>query len=124
MALPAPLLSAPKPLTFEEYLRLSELKRRYDIVNGELIMSPVPLPDHQWLVFQIARLLDDFVRRERLGVILVAPMDVLIRKRPRLQTRQPDVLFLSAVRTGVRGRRELRKMRLIEIAPDLVIEIL
>ena len=41
-----------------------------------------------------------------------------------LRTRQPDVLFLSSERTGIRGRRELREQPVIEAAPDLTVEVL
>jgi Uma2 family endonuclease len=55
--------------------------------------------------------------------VLFAPLDVVITRSP-LQTRQPDVLFLSAERTGITGRTQLRKKPVTEIIPDLVVEVL
>ncbi|HZP82437.1 MAG TPA: Uma2 family endonuclease [Chthonomonadaceae bacterium] len=116
--------AARKELTYEEYLRLPEIKRRYEILDGEMVMSPAPISDHQWILSELLLLLLEFVRSRKLGVVLPAPVDIIIRKRPKLQTRQPDIVFLSTARTGVRGRKELKQMPQIEIAPDIAVEIL
>jgi Uma2 family endonuclease len=112
-----------KLLTFEDYLLSPEIGRPYEIIQGELRMVPAPSPDHQWIALNIYTLLRRFVTKRRLGVVLAAPLDVIISRSP-LQTRQPDVLFLSAERTGITGRTPLRKKLLTEIIPDLVVEVL
>ena len=81
-------------------------------------MPPAPTPEHQWIVRALFLRLDHWVRQRQSGEVLFAPLDVLIQKEP-LRTRQPDILFLAA--TSVDG---LRRQRLIEIPPDLVVEIL
>jgi hypothetical protein len=48
-----------------------------------------------------------FVSLHRLGIVLMAPLDILIRRDP-LGTRQPDLLFLSAARSGVIEGAQLR----------------
>ena len=53
----------------------------------------------------------------------MAPRDVVIQTAP-LRVRQPDVLFLSAARTGVRSASELSRRLRIDEPPDLVIEVL
>jgi Uma2 family endonuclease len=55
--------------------------------------------------------------------VLKAPLDIVIRRDP-LRTRQPDLLFLSAERTGVTTGAQLTGMRLLSHIPDLVIEVL
>lgn len=112
-----------KPLTFDEYMALPEMKQRFEIIDGELIMSPAPSSDHQWIVGKLFVLLWAFVKERNLGIVLIAPVDVIIQREP-LRTRQPDVLYLSAERSGVRGRAELRRMPVLEIPPDLVVEVL
>jgi Uma2 family endonuclease len=112
-----------KILTYEAYLALPETKQRYEIVDGMLIMPPAPTPDHQWILKRISSRLDNFVEERDLGVVLFAPVDLLIQREP-LRTRQPDVLYLSAERTGIRGRAELRGLQFLEIPPDLVVEVL
>ena len=110
-------------LTFEAYLALPEMKRRYEIVDGVLIMPPAPTPDHQWIMMEIAVRLREFVDERDLGVVLTAPVDLLVQREP-LRTRQPDILYLSAQRSGIRGRAELRGLQFLEIPPDLVVEVL
>ncbi len=116
-------LEAVKVLTYEAYLAMPETKQRYEILDGELIMSPSPLPIHQWIAANLFRLLDTYVRDRQLGVVLFAPLDVVIRQTP-LQARQPDLLFLSAERSGILGAEQLRDLQLLTHAPDLAIEIL
>ncbi|MBI4639658.1 MAG: Uma2 family endonuclease [Candidatus Tectomicrobia bacterium] len=112
-----------KMITYEEYLAMPEIKRRYEIIDGEFIMAPGPTPDHQWVVGDAFALLRTFVNERGLGVVLVAPVDVVIQRDP-LRTRQPDVLYLSAERSGIRGRAQLRELQVLEIPPDLVVEVL
>ncbi|HLF04836.1 MAG TPA: Uma2 family endonuclease, partial [Dehalococcoidia bacterium] len=91
-----------KTLTYEAYLALPETKQPYDIVDGVLLMAPAPTPTHQWITAEISRRLGNFVVDRNLGVVLPAPVDLLIEREP-LRVRQPDVLYLSAERTGIKG---------------------
>jgi Uma2 family endonuclease len=106
-----------KHLTYQEYLDLPEMKARYSIVDGELVMAAAPTPEHQMVVQGMFVRLDSFVREHRLGTVFLAPLDVVIRRDP-LRARQPDVMFISNARRYIIGRQ------VIEGGPDLVIEIL
>ncbi|PKB64018.1 MAG: hypothetical protein BZY80_04345 [SAR202 cluster bacterium Io17-Chloro-G2] len=112
-----------KRLTFEAWLALPETKQRYEIVDGAMLMPPAPTADHQWIMSEIFLRLRSFVDDRGLGVVLPAPVDLLIRREP-LRTRQPDILYLSADRTGIKGRAELRGLQYLEAAPELVVEVL
>lgn len=103
-------------LTYEEYLKGPEIKQRYDIVDGEMIMALAPTVEHQRILRQLFRMLDRFVTQHGLGEVLFAPVDVLIQREP-LRTRQPDLLFVSKERSEILGQ-------IVEGAPDLVIEVL
>ena len=112
-----------KRLTYEAWLALPESKQRYEIVDGMLITPPAPTPDHQWIMMELVVRLREFVNDRDLGVVLAAPVDLVIQREP-LHTRQPDILYLDAERTGIRGRAELRTLQFLEIPPDLVAEVL
>ena len=58
-----------------------------------------------------------------MGVALIAPCDVVIRREP-LRVRQPDVLFISAARGGVRRPADLVGLSRLDTPPDLVVEVL
>ena len=105
-------------LTYEEYLDTPEIEGRFDIVDGEMIMAPSPIPEHQITSREFFRILDPFVVERNLGILLFAPLDIVIRRNP-LRTRQPDLLLLSN-ESFARIDRHLP----IEEAPELAIEIL
>jgi Uma2 family endonuclease len=106
-----------KHLTYQQYLDLPEMKARYSIVDGELVMAAAPTTEHQRCILELALKLTPLVRERRLGEIFIAPVDIVIRRDP-LRTRQPDLLFISNARRYIIGRQ------VIEGGPDLVIEIL
>ena len=112
-----------KRLTYQEYLELPETSLRYEILVGEMLMTPAPTPYHQALLGRVFVLLQSFIIERNLGVVLGAPVDVLIQKEP-LCTRQPDILFLSATRSGISKISQLRSMQVLATPPDLVVEIL
>ena len=105
-------------LTYEEYLDTPEIKGRFDIIDGEMIMAPSPIPDHQITIGEFYFILRPFAIERNLGKLLLAPLDIVIRRNP-LRTRQPDLLLLSN-ESYARIDRHLP----IEEAPELTIEIL
>jgi Uma2 family endonuclease len=106
-----------KHLTYADYLSLPEMKARYSIIDGELVMDGAPTPDHQAVLQEIFVKLDSLMRALRLGKVFLAPLDIVIRRDP-LRTRQPDLMFISNARQYIIGRQ------VIESGPDLIIEIL
>jgi len=75
--------------TYSEYAAMDDDKR-YELINGELIMSPAPSSSHQGSQFDLAVLIDNYVRKNKLGRVFVTAMDVILDKH---NTLQPDVLF-------------------------------
>jgi Uma2 family endonuclease len=64
---------------------------RYEVLDGELFVSPAPSFNHQRLVFHLARILDDYVRAHKLGEVFIAPADVEFSPQRLLQ---PDVFVI------------------------------
>lgn len=109
--------------TYEAYMAMPESMARYEIIDGELVMSPTPTGEHNVIADNITTMINRFTRAERLGVAVSAPWDVLVERSP-LRTRQPDVLYLDGERTGLRSRKDLRGISVLDVAPDLVVEVL
>jgi Uma2 family endonuclease len=103
-------------LTYEEYLKGPEIKQRYSIIDGVMKMAPAPTLDHQRILMELGFRMRSYVQQNSLGEVFIAPADVIIRRDP-LRTRQPDILFVRADRTGILGA-------VVDGAPDLTIEIL
>ncbi len=103
--------------TYDDYLRLPEDGRRYEVIRGFLYVTPAPSFDHQYSVSQINRLLGNFVDGNRLGVVLVAPFDIRLPDGIGNPV-QPDVLFIRRERQPRSG--DLR----FDGVPDLIVEVL
>jgi Uma2 family endonuclease len=102
--------------TYAEFARLpSEGSTRYEVIAGELVVTPAPSPRHQRIVLELVTRLHAFVREHGLGEVYPGPVDVLFAEGDYVE---PDIVF---VRNDHRGYLTDRG---IEGPPDLVVEIL
>lgn len=101
--------------TYEDYARLPDSEWRYEVIRGELHMSPAPTVNHQQVSIGLAVALHVFVKNHNLGRVLEAPIDVIL---PDLATPvQPDIIFIHV------DNLEIIKSANIEGVPDLIVEI-
>ena len=100
--------------TLEDYKHTPDDKR-YELLDGELIMAPAPNLGHQRIDMNLGSSLHAFVKERELGEVLSAPCDVVLSDTDVVQ---PDVLFISRAREHTLTDENVRG------APDLVIEIL
>ena len=101
-------------LTYQDYLNTPH-DERYELIDGELIMSPSPRKAHQQTHAKLGTRLYTFVERHNLGEVYFAPFDVVFSITDVVQ---PDLLFVS------RDRLYIITEDNIQGAPDLAIEIL
>ncbi|MCC7372568.1 MAG: Uma2 family endonuclease [Chloroflexi bacterium] len=102
-------------LTYEDYLQLPDDGQRYEIIDGELYVSPAPNIKHQTVSINLSTVLNMHVRAERLGQVLAAPTDVRFLER---STVQLDLLYISQARRGIITSQNVCG------APGLVVEII
>lgn len=102
-------------LTFEQFRELPNDGKRYELIHGEVHVTPSPATRHQLALQNLYEGLGPFVRSNQLGVLLLAPMDVRLGIDTVLQ---PDLIFVSKARAGIIGENW------IEGAPDLAVEVL
>jgi Uma2 family endonuclease len=121
MAITAPRDQGLKRLDWEAYLRWEDDLTHYEIIDGEVHLLPTPILKHQLVQAKLMDRIRSYLNLNRLGELLAAPFDFVVRREP-LRTRQPDLFFLSSARES-EWRDRLSEPRL-EIAPDLVIELL
>ena len=112
-----------KKITLADYLLMPELNHPYEIIDGEMMPSPAPTPAHQIIGANIFTPLNQYVRSKELGVVLFAPVDIILQRDP-LRTRQPDVLFIRKDKLPGTSLDDLEELQLLEITPDLVVEVL
>jgi len=102
--------------TYEDYLKLPDDGRRFEIIEGVLYVTNAPNIDHQFVVSEIVQQIGSFVRQHKLGYVLSAPFEVHLSERTRPVL--PDVLFIKSERWPETGAGYF------EGAPDLVVEVL
>lgn len=72
----------------------SEPVPRYELVHGELLVTPSPTSLHQRLVFEIAVQLRAYVRQHGLGEVRISPSD--LRPIPSVLL-QPDIYLIPPI---------------------------
>jgi Uma2 family endonuclease len=101
--------------TREEVLALPDDGNRYELVDGELLVSPAPRPVHQIAIGVFCDLLRPYARAHGVGLVLSSPADLDLRTK---QLVQPDIFVVRTVPAS-----PLRDWRQVGI-PLLVVEIL
>lgn len=106
---------APGPkFTCEDYRLLPEDKR-YEFIEGELLVTPVPSASHQEILTEVLVRLWQYVKATGLGIVLPAPTEVILSYETVVQ---PDILFIADERLGI-----VDPNGGVHGAPDLVVEI-
>lgn len=100
--------------TYDEFARLPDDGNRYEVIGGELFMTPAPTPLHQKVLTRLTTALESFCDTHGLGEVF-GPIDLLLGEGDYLE---PDAVFVSRDRIGTISDRGA------EAAPDLVVEIL
>lgn len=95
-------------LTYRDYEALPADGRRYELLDGALLVTAAPGLPHQRLVGELFVLLRQHVRAHGLGVVFVSPVDCILSDTTVVQ---PDLVFLES------GRAELASPRGIEGPP-------
>jgi Uma2 family endonuclease len=100
--------------TYDDYAALPDDGQRYEIVNGVLLMTPAPTPNHQSISVRLSHYLFVHIELAGLGRVFTGPIDVELGPK---NVFQPDVVVLL--------NAHLNKVAAKKIvgAPDLVVEI-
>lgn len=105
--------TAPGGWTYSEYARLPDDGNHYEVIDGEVCVTPAPGPRHQKVAGRFYRLLIEYVEDHDLGEVF---WDVDLLFQPG-QYLRPDLLFLpTAALDGVTDRG-------VESPPGLVVEV-
>ncbi len=96
--------------TVAQVLELPDDGNRYEVVDGELLVSPAPSLPHQEAVQAVYERLKPFVDAYQLGRVLLSPADIEFDERTLVQ---PD-LFVAPLLDGRRPRswKEIRTLLL------------
>lgn len=105
-----------RKLSYDEFQMLPrDGSKRFELIEGEVFMTPSPNTEHQRAVARLLRRLADFVERNDRGEVFIAPYDIVFSKWTALE---PDLLFVG------KAQRSIITDANVQGVPDLVIEIL
>jgi Uma2 family endonuclease len=104
----------PRPLGWDDYVDLPDDGRRYEILDGELYVSPSPTYRHQKVSARLLVVLYNALVETGRGEVLAAPLDVELSPKDIVQ---PDILYISKERLGIADEH-------VRGAPDFTVEIL
>ena len=106
-------MTLPRRVTYEDYCHFPDDGKRYEVLEGEVYMTPAPAPRHQFTSKRLQRILERHFEG-RLGCLVFnAPIDVILAADDVVQ---PDLVVVSdGPQISARG---------IEGAPIVIVEIL
>jgi Uma2 family endonuclease len=102
-------------LTYDDYCDLPNDRNRYEILDGELSVTPAPSTKHQRTSSRLHFVLTQHVLANQLGDVYAAPTDLILASTTVVQ---PDLIFIGNDPRGIITERA------IEGPPALVVEIL
>jgi len=100
-------------LEYSDYAQIPSDGKRYELLKGDLHVTPAPSPLHQRVSKRLQRILESYFEETGRGEVFDAPIDVILTNEDVVQ---PDiVLVLNPKQISKRG---------IEGAPFLLVEVL
>jgi Uma2 family endonuclease len=102
-------------VTAEDYRVMPETGPRYQLIEGQLHISPAPNRYHQDISRNIEMIIVNFLQVHPLGKVYDAPFDVYLSEH---DVFQPDIIFVANERRSILTEAGAKG------APNLVIEIL
>jgi len=110
-------MSPARTITDDELLQLPKDGNRYEVVAGELVMSPGAGLPHERVVMLLGSALVSYVREKQLGDVFGSNALYVL---PSGNKRGPDVSFVAAGRLEAPGISQVFP----QLAPDLAVEVL
>jgi Uma2 family endonuclease len=100
-------------ITYDDYAGFLPDRNRYEIIDGELFVTPSPSPFHQRASKRLQRQLEEYFEGRGMGEVFNAPIDVILTRHDVVQ---PDLVVVAD--PSHVSRRD------IEAPPLIVVEIL
>lgn len=103
----------PRRATYEDYRHFPDDGMRYEILDGEIFMTPAPTTRHQFASKRLQRVLEGYFEGSRRCLVFNAPVDVILADDDVVQ---PDLVVVAeGPQIALHG---------IERAPLVLVEIL
>jgi Uma2 family endonuclease len=103
-------MAAPTYWTAEMVRQLPDDGNRYEVVHGELLVTPAPRFDHQLLVTRASIALGNYLALEPVGIVLTSPADISWGRDVLMQ---PDVFVIPRDEARTRDWSRIRSLLLV-----------
>jgi Uma2 family endonuclease len=103
-------MAVPTYWTAEMVRQLPDDGNRYEVVYGELLVTPAPRFDHQLLVSRLVIALARYLERGPVGIVLTSPADISWGRDVLVQ---PDVFVVSPEEARAREWSGIRSLLLV-----------
>ena len=101
-------------ITYELLQQMPDDGKRYELIDGDIYVSPSPIPRHQRTVLNLG-ILTRRLEERGYGQGFIAPLDIVFDQ---YNVAEPDALFITTARLGIITATN------IQGPPDLVVEVL
>jgi Uma2 family endonuclease len=106
-------MSTPYTWTYSEYARFPDDGNRYEVIDGEVLVTPAPTTWHQLISGRLFTLLGHYCDQQSIGWVFY-DVDLLFQTG---QFLRPDLVIVpTASREGLTDRG-------VELPPELIVEI-
>ena len=102
--------------TYEDWLDFPDDGWKYEVIDGELYMTPPPATGHQRSSSRLFVKMFNYADDNDLGEVLEAPCAVRLPNQP--VPVEPDIFFIKKENLGIIAEKEIKGV------PDLIVEIL
>jgi len=103
-------MAVPTYWTAEMVRQLPDDGNRYEVVHGELLVTPAPRLDHQLLVTRVSLALGNYLALEPVGIVLTSPADISWGRDVLVQ---PDVFVIPHNEARTRDWSRIRSLPLV-----------
>ena len=97
--------------TVDEVLAFPEDGTKYELIFGELVVSPTPRIWHQWIVMRLSKILLEYCEREQLGQVFSTGADLSWGRSDTITS--PDVFVLEPQDFNAASGADVRHVPLI-----------
>lgn len=108
-------LASERALNADDVRNFPDDRNRYEIIGGELFVSPAPPVRHQLILVKLVSVIHQFLEERKKGIGLCAPLDVFLSY---YDVVQPDLLVV------LNNRKSIVFEHGIVGPPNLIVEVL
>lgn len=105
MGMPAPLY-----YTADEVIAMPDDGNRYEVVHGELLVTPAPRLWHELLVTRLIEAIGGYLRANPVGVVLGSRGDIVYGKRTKVE---PDVFVVPLHEARSLDWKQVKRLLLV-----------